>query len=112
MISNRPYKTLGVEKGDEREVERVDYERNTVWLRDGNGNLVDWRPYMLAGAKGGVEVYRSEEMELRKGDRVRWTRNDPGSGARQRRDRGCGIGRKGWRQLPSRGRIGNETGRT
>ena len=79
MIFNRGYKTLGVEKGDEREVERVDYERNTVWLQDGNGNLVDWRPYMLAGAKGGVEVYRSEEMELRRGDRVRWTRNDPGS---------------------------------
>ena len=79
VIFNRRYKTLGVEKGDEREVERVDYERNTVWLGDGNGNLVDWRPYMLAGAKGGVEVYRSEEMELRKGDRVRWTRNDPGS---------------------------------
>ena len=77
VIFNRRYKTLGVEKGDEREVERVDYERNTVWLGDGNGNLVDWRPYMLAGAKGGVEVYRSEEMELRKGDRVRWTRNDP-----------------------------------
>ena len=79
VIFNRGYKTLGVEKGDERQVERVDYERNTVWLQDGNGNLVDWRPYMLAGAKGGVEVYRSEEMELRRGDRVRWTRNDPGS---------------------------------
>jgi len=79
VIFNRPYKTLGVEKGDEREVERVDYERNTVWLGDGNGNLVDWQPYMLAGAKGGVEVYRSEEMELRAGDKVRWTRNDPGS---------------------------------
>ena len=79
VIFNRQYKTLGVAKGDEREVERVDYERNTVWLRDGNGNLVDWRPYLLAGAKGGAEVYRSEEMELRKGDRVRWTRNDPGS---------------------------------
>ena len=79
VIFNRRYKTLGVEKGDEREVERVDYERNTVWLGDGNGNLEDWRPYMLAGAKGGVEVYRNEELELRKGDRVRWTRNDPGS---------------------------------
>ena len=77
---NRRYKTLGVDKGDERGVARVDYERNTVWLRDGNGNLVDWRPYLLAGAKGGVEVYRSEEMGLRAGDRVRWTRNHPGSG--------------------------------
>ena len=80
VIFNRRYKTLGVDKGDEREVERVDYQRNTVWLGDGNGNLVDWRPYLLASAKGGVEVYRSKEMELRKGDRVRWTRNDPGTG--------------------------------
>ena len=87
VIFNRRYKTLGVEKGDEREVERVDYERNMVWLRDGNGDLVDWRPYMLAGAKGGVEVYQSEEMELRKGDRVRWTRNNPGSGLANGRPR-------------------------
>lgn len=52
--------------------------RDVVWLGDGKGNLVEWRPYMLAGAKGGVEVYRSGEIELRKGDGVRWTRNDPG----------------------------------
>ena len=78
VIFNRQYKTLGVEKGDEREVARVDYDRNTVWL-DGGGDPVAWRPYQIAAAKGGVEVYRSEEMELRAGDRVRWTRNDPGS---------------------------------
>ena len=80
VIFNRRYKTLGVEKGDEREVARVDYERNTVWLDGGGGDLVAWRPYQIGGAKGGVEVYRSEEMELRAGDRVRWTRNDPTSG--------------------------------
>ncbi len=79
VIFNRPYKTLGVEKGDEREVARVDYDRNTVWLDGGGGDPVAWRPYRIAAAKGGVEVYRSEEMELRAGDRVRWTRNDPGS---------------------------------
>ncbi len=79
VIFNRSYKTLGVEKGDEREVARVDYDRNTVWLDGGGGDPVAWRPYRIAGAKGGVEVYRSEEMELRAGDRVRWTRNDPGS---------------------------------
>ena len=79
VIFNRQYKTLGVEKGDEREVARVDYDRNTVWLDGGGGDPVAWRPYQIAAAKGGVEVYRSEEMELRAGDRVRWTRNDPGS---------------------------------
>ena len=79
VIFNRQYKTLGVEKGDEREVARVDYDRNTVWLDGGGGDPVAWRPYQIAAAKGGLEVYRSEEMELRAGDRVRWTRNDPGS---------------------------------
>ncbi len=79
VIFNRQYKTLGVEKGDEREVARVDYDHNTVWLGGGGGDPVAWRPYQIAAAKGGVEVYRSEEMELRAGDRVRWTRNDPGS---------------------------------
>ena len=80
VIFNLPYKNLGVEKGDEREVAGVDEKRETVRLRDGRGNIVEWRPYLLAGAKGGVEVYRSEGMELRAGDRIRWTRNDPGSG--------------------------------
>ncbi len=80
VIFNRQYKTLGVEKGDEREVARVDYDRNTVWLDGGGGDPVAWRPYRIAAAKGGVEIYRSEEMELRAGDWVRWTRNDPGSG--------------------------------
>ena len=80
VIFTRRYKTLGVEKGDEREVAKVDREAHTVHLRDGRGNIVEWKPWRLAGAKGGVEVYRSEAMELRAGDRVRFTRNDPGSG--------------------------------
>ena len=29
---------------------------------------------------GGVDVYRAETMELRAGDRIRWTRNDTGLG--------------------------------
>ena len=80
VIFNRRYRTLGVEKGDEREVARVDRQRNTVHLRDREGHVVEWRPYLVAAAKGGVEVYRSERMELHAGDRVRFTRNDPASG--------------------------------
>ena len=51
VIFNRRYKTLGVEKGDEREVARVDYDRNTVWLDGGGGDPVAWRPYQIAAAK-------------------------------------------------------------
>ena len=80
VIFNRRYKTLGVDKGDEREVVKVDHEHNMVWLGRGKGDPVAWRPHLIAAAKGGVEVYQSQGMELRWGDRVRWTRNDPGSG--------------------------------
>ena len=80
VIFNRRYKTLGLDKGDEREVVKVDHERNTVWLSSRRGDPVAWRPHRIAASKGGVEVYHSEGMELRSGDRVRWTRDDPGSG--------------------------------
>ena len=80
VIFNRPYKTLGVAAGDERRVAGVDLRWGRVDLADGEGRIVKWAPERLAAAKGGVEVFRSQAMELRAGDRVRWTRNDPGSG--------------------------------
>ena len=80
VIFNRHYKTLGVDKGDAREVARVDNGTRTVHLRDDRGDIVEWKPVRIAAAKGGLEVYRSETTELRTGDRVRSTRNDPASG--------------------------------
>ena len=80
VIFNRPYKTLGVVAGDERRVAGVDHRWGRVDLADDRGRTVKWAPERLAAAKGGVEVYRGQAMELRAGDRVRWTRNDPGSG--------------------------------
>ena len=80
VIFTRPYKTLGVEKGDERRVAGIDRRWGVLRLEDAKGNLTPWRPERIAAAKGGVEVYRSEAMELRRGDRVRFTRNDPASG--------------------------------
>ncbi len=73
---HRPYKRLGVEKGDELRVSGVDHEDRTVRLESKDGRSVLWAPGRLAARSGGVEVYRVEQMELRKGDRVRWTRND------------------------------------
>ena len=80
VIFNRRYKTLGVEKGDRREVTGVDAGTRTVHLKDDMGNVVDWKPSRIAAAKGGVELFRSEKLELRSGDKVRFTRNDPDSG--------------------------------
>ncbi len=73
---HRPYKRLGVEKGDERLVVGVDHEARTVILEGGDGGTVAWKPAEVGGRRGGTEVYRMEEIELRAGDRIRWTRND------------------------------------
>ncbi len=80
VIFNRRYKTLGVDRGDERTVARLDHNGHTVVLQDARGRETPWQPARVAAAKGGVEVYRSEGLVLRAGDRVRWTRNDRGAG--------------------------------
>ena len=77
---HRPYKRLGVEKGDERRVEHVDRRNRTVHLEGLDGSTVAWKPSEIGGRQGGTEVYRTESMELRAGDRIRWTRNDPSLG--------------------------------
>jgi len=73
---HRPYRRLGVEKGDERLVVGVDHEARSVMLEGGDGGTVAWKPAEVGGRRGGTEVYRTEEIELRAGDRIRWTRND------------------------------------
>ena len=77
---HRPYKRIGVEKGDERRVMGVDHRGRAVLLDDGKGGRVAWKPEEIGGRRGGSEVYRAEEIELRAGDRIRWTRNDAGLG--------------------------------
>ena len=77
---HRPYRRIGVEKGDERAVIGVDRRNREVLLDDGQGGSVAWKPRHIGGRKGGSEVYRVEEIELRAGDRIRWTRNDAGLG--------------------------------
>ena len=77
---HRPYKRLGVEKGDELRVAGIDRDAGTVNLRAKDGGIVAWVPHRLAARTGGVEVYRPENLELRQGDRIRWTRNDNGLG--------------------------------
>ena len=77
---HRPHKRLGVEKGDELRVRGVDHAARTVMLGGKDGEAVAWAPNRLAARSGGVEVYRREDIELRAGDRIRWTRNDTGLG--------------------------------
>ncbi len=73
---HRDYMSLGVAKGDERRIARVDHGIGTVFLEGPKGEEVPWRPRMVGAGRGAVEVYRAERIELRAGDRIRWTRND------------------------------------
>ena len=77
---HRPYKRLGTEKGEERRVDRVDQKTQTVYLEGVDGSTVAWKPSEIGGRQGGTEVYRTESIELRAGDRIRWTRNDQSLG--------------------------------
>ena len=77
---HRHYRSLGVEKGDERRVARVDAGIGAVFLEGPKGGETAWRPRMTGAKRGGVEVYRAEGIELRAGDRIRWTRNAVGLG--------------------------------
>ena len=77
---HRDYKRLGVGKGDERRVAGVDHRSHTVMLEGKDGAIISWKPGQAAGRTGGAEVYRAEGIELRAGDRIRWTRNDKGLG--------------------------------
>ena len=77
---HRPYRSLGVAKGDERRVARVDHKDGIVVLGGPGGERVKWDPARVAGFRGGSEVYTAEKIELRAGDRIRWTKNDPGLG--------------------------------
>ena len=96
----RPYRRIGVGKGDERRVVGIDGRRHAVMLSDGKGGTVAWKPSQIGGRKGGTEVYRSDGIELRAGDRIRWTRNDDGLGVVNSRTAevlGVGQGRVAFR---------------
>ncbi len=58
----------------------VDHRNGTVMLKGPDGQSVPWRPRRVGAKRGAVEVYRTESMELRVGDGIRWTRNDAGLG--------------------------------
>ena len=80
VVFHRPYKRIGVEKGHERRVVGVDQKSREVLLSGGTDGTVRWKPGEIAGRRGGSEVYRIEGIELRAGDRIRWTRNDKALG--------------------------------
>ena len=65
-----------VTKGDKRRVVGVDHGNRFVVLDDGEGGRVAWKPVEIDGCRGGTEVDRAEEIGVRAGNNIRWTRND------------------------------------
>ena len=49
---HRPYKRIGIEKGDERRVMGVDHKAREVLLDDGEGGAVAWKPAEIGGPQG------------------------------------------------------------
>ena len=68
---HRPYKRIGVEKGDERRVMGVDHKARTVLLDDGKGGRVAWKPEKIERAPG-----RQRGLQGR-GDRTQGRRPHP-----------------------------------
>ena len=56
---HRPYKRIGVEKGDERRVKGVNHKAREVVLEGKDGGTVAWKPGEIGGRRGGSEVYRT-----------------------------------------------------
>ena len=59
-----------MEKGDELRVRGVNRFEDVVRLEGKDGKTVDWVPGKLAARSAGVELYRSEKLGLRRGDRI------------------------------------------
>lgn len=75
---NRPYKRLGVGKGDRLRVGEVDEERGVVTLQSDDGKTREWAPARLAGpTEGAVDIFDTRSLEMTAGDAVRFTQNDP-----------------------------------
>jgi len=63
----KDYKSLGFQKGECAEIDRVDYKYNTVYLRTGEGREVEWHPFKNAK----VEVFKQKELEIPEKDQAK-----------------------------------------
>lgn len=70
----RDYADKGIAKREAVTVKGVDPARNAVSLEKSDGSTVDWRPRQWGAAKS--ETFTPGSIELMKGDRIEFTRND------------------------------------
>ena len=70
----RDYADKGIVKREAVTVTGIDPVKNAVSLEKMNGQSVDWRPRQWGAAKS--EVFTPGSVEMMKGDRIEFTRND------------------------------------
>lgn len=70
----RDYADKGITKREAVTVKGVDPVKNAVALEKANGQTVDWRPRRWGASKS--EAFTPGSIELMKGDRIEFTRND------------------------------------
>ena len=81
----RDYDAKGIARRETLAVTSVDPVKNAVTLGKADGQSVDWRPRQWGAAKS--EAFTPGSMELMKGDRIGFTRNDRALG----RENGSGA---------------------
>lgn len=70
----RDYADKGVARGEAYRVEAIDPAEAAITLRSEDGREVDWR--LRQWGAGKAQVFEAQNMDLRTGDSVRFTRND------------------------------------
>jgi ATP-dependent exoDNAse (exonuclease V) alpha subunit len=73
----RAERALGLQRG-EYSVRKVDDRKELVELRDGRGRLHRLKPSRIGrtGKDNNMTLFDRRTLDLHKGDRIRWTRND------------------------------------
>ncbi|KTE18235.1 exonuclease V subunit alpha [Sphingopyxis sp. H050] len=74
----RDYADKGVARGEAYRVEAVDRAKAAIALRSEDGREVDWR--LRQWGAGKAQVFAPQNMDLRTGDSIRFTRNDREAG--------------------------------
>lgn len=74
----RDYADKGVVRGEAFRVEGVDAAKAAIALKSEDGRAVDWR--LRQWGAGKVQAFEPQRLELRVGDRIRFTRNDRDAG--------------------------------
>jgi conjugative relaxase-like TrwC/TraI family protein len=70
----RDYADKGITKREALTVQGIDPAKNAVALEKSDGSIVDWRPRQWGAGKS--EAFTPGTIELMKGDRIEFTRND------------------------------------